>query len=350
MKTPSDSGAGPQHFEGHSHRNPHHDHHHLREASRRSLLGALALTALLMVAEVVASLLTGSLSLIAHAAHMVTDTASLGLALLAIRLANRPASALRTYGYNRAEILAAAVNVLLLWLFAGFIAWEAISRFGGDHQHGGHDHEFEGGTVLVMGVLAIVVRLAAARMLSRSRGNLNVEGALRHIVADVVASAGLVVSGILVLFFGEAEWVEIIDPLFSVLLVLLILFSSWQLLTSVFLVLIEGTPEHLDLYELCHDMEEVPGVTVIHDIHIWTVTSGYVALTAHVLADPDHAGDYDEMLRELRRIASKGHDIAHTTIQLETSVRDCTEDHHVDHLLRRQSERRRRKFLSGYIH
>ena len=309
------------------------------------------MTGVFMVVEIIAGLLSGSLSLLAHAGHMVTDTASLGLALFAVRLAGRPASARRTYGYNRAEILAAAFNALLMGLFAALILREAIERFSGGQEDGGHDHHLEGGTVLAMGVLGILVKLVAVHMLSRSsKRSLNVEGALRHVVVDVAASAALVVSGTLVLTFGEVEWVEIVDPLLSLLLVLLILASSWRLAVSVFIVLIEGTPEHIDLYKLCHDMEEVPGVTVIHDIHIWTVTSGYVALTAHVLADPDHAGDYDEMLRELRRIATEDHDIAHTTMQLETSVRDCTEDHHVDHLLQRQSDRRRGKFLSGYIH
>ena len=139
--------------------------------------------------------------------------------------------------------------------------------------------------------------------------------------------------------------VESVDPVLSLILVVLILGSSWQLASSVLLVLIEGTPEHLDLYRLCHDMEEIPGVTVVHDIHVWTVTSGYVSLTAHVLVDPDHEGDHNEMLRALRRIAREDHGIAHSTIQLETSVEDCDEDHHVDHLLQREKSRRNRRWI-----
>ena len=145
--------------------------------------------------------------------------------------------------------------------------------------------------------------------------------------------------------FGESEWVNGVDPVLSLILVVLILGSSWQLVSSVLLVLIEGTPEHLDLYRLCHDMEEIPGVTVVHDIHVWTVTSGYVSLTAHVLVDPDHDGDHNEMLRALHRIAREDHGIAHSTIQLETSVEDCDEDHHVDHLLQREKIRRNRRWI-----
>ena len=322
-----------------------HHHNEIREASRRSLLVAFALTALLMVAEIVGSIVSGSLSLLAHAGHMLNHVASYALALFAIRLAKRPASVHRTYGYNRAEILAAAANALLMWLFAAYIVWEVVNRVtAGGH---GHDHhEFEGGTVSVLGGLGIVVQLSIAYVLSRSsKRSLNVEGAMRHAVVDVLSSATLVVSGILVAVFGESEWVESVDPVLSLILVVLILGSSWQLASSVLLVLIEGTPEHLDLYRLCHDMEEIPGVTVVHDIHVWTVTSGYVSLTAHVLVDPDHEGDHNEMLRALRRIAREDHGIAHSTIQLETSVEDCDEDHHVDHLLQREKIRRNRRWI-----
>jgi cobalt-zinc-cadmium efflux system protein len=332
----------------------HHDHHEVREASRRSLLAALILTALLMVAEIVGGILAGSLSLLAHAGHMLMHVAAFALALFAIRLAKRPASVKRTYGYNRMEILAAAANVLLMWLFAAYIVWEAVNRFmdGGDdhgHDHGhshGHDHGFEGGTLTVMGIVGIVVKLAVVYVLSRSsRQSLNVEGAMRHAAVDVLSSVALVVSGLVVVAYEEASWVEYVDPALSLLLVLLVLGSSWQLASAVFLVLIEGTPKHLDVYRLCHDLEAVPGVTVVHDVHVWTVTSGYVSLTAHVLADPDYGGDYNDMLRELRRVAREGHGIAHSTIQLETSVEDCDEDHHVDHLLERERIRRDRRWI-----
>ncbi|MCY4492633.1 MAG: cation diffusion facilitator family transporter [Acidimicrobiaceae bacterium] len=335
-----------------------HQHDEIREASRRSLLAAFALTALLMVAEIVGSFVAGSLSLLAHAGHMLTHVASFGLALFAIRLAKRPASANRTYGYNRVEILAAAANALLMWLVAAYIVWEVIDGLAlggpdghGAHGHVGHDHhELEGGTISVLGGLGIVVQLLIVYVLSRSsKRSLNVEGAMRHAAVDVLASLALVVSGVLVLLFGESEWVERVDPVLSLILVVLILGSSWQLVSSVVLVLIEGTPEHLDLYRLCHDMEELPGVTLVHDIHVWTVTSGYISLTAHVLVDPDYQGDHNKLLRALRRIARELHGINHSTIQLETSVEDCDEDHHVDHLLQREKIRRNRRWIRTRI-
>ena len=300
------------------------------------------MTATFMVVEVIGGFLSGSLALVADAGHMLTDSASIALALFAIWLAKRPASAERTYGYNRAEILAAAVNALSLWLIAAWIVWEAIHRFVSPQ-------EIEGATVLIVGGIGLLVNLVAAYMLHSASGHsLNVEGALQHVLADLMGSVAVIVSAVIIILFG---W-NIVDPILSVLIALLIVFSSWHLVTSVLQVLVEGTPEDLDLYKLCHDMEEVPGVTVIHDVHAWTVTSGYVSLTAHVLADPDHAGDLDDMLRELRRIANEDHGIAHSTIQLETSVRGCTsEDHHVDHLLERQMARKKRKLaFFGHHH
>ena len=299
------------------------------------------MTSTFMVVEVIGGFLSGSLALVADAGHMLTDSASIGLALLAIWLAKRPASAERTYGYNRAEILAAAVNALSLWLIAAWIVWEAVHRFVSPQ-------EIEGGVVLVVGGIGLLVNLVAAYMLhGASEHSLNVEGALQHVIADLMGSVAVIVSALIVIFFG---W-SIVDPILSVLIALLILSSSWHLVTSVLQVLVEGTPEHLDLYKLCHDMEEVPGVTVIHDVHAWTVTSGYVSLTAHVLADPEHEGDLDDLLRELRRIANEEHGIAHTTIQLETSVRGCaSEDHHVDHLLERRMQRKKKRFAFGHHH
>lgn len=300
------------------------------------------MTASFMVVEVVFGFLSGSLALVADAGHMLTDSASIGLALFAIWIAKRPASAERTYGYNRAEILAAAVNALSLWLIAAWIIWEAIHRFISPA-------EIEGGLVLIVGFIGLLVNLVAAYMLhGASEHSLNVEGALQHVIADLMGSVAVVISAIVIMLTG---W-TMVDPILSVLIALLILSSSWSLVTSVLQVLVEGTPEHLDLYKLCADMEDVPGVTVIHDVHAWTVTSGYVSLTAHVLADPDHAGDLDDMLRQLRRVANEEHGIAHSTIQLETSVRGCnTEDHHVDHLLERQMARKKRKLaFFGHHH
>lgn len=310
------------------------------------LIGALTMTSLFMVVEAVVGFVSGSLALIADAGHMLTDSASLALALFAIAIAKRPASAERTYGYNRAEILAAAVNALSLWMISAWILWESIQRF-----IGWRDAQIEGGMVLIFGGIGMLVNIIAAYMLhGPSEYSLNVEGALQHVITDIMGSAGVLVSGIVILVFSDVEWIVLVDPFVSVLIALLIVLSSWNLLTSVLTVLIEGVPDHLDLYKLCAEVGDVPGVTFIHDVHAWTVTSGYVSLTMHVLVDPDHSGDHDDLLGELRRIATHEHGISHCTFQLEKSARGCTEDHHVNHLLKRESERKRRKFVFGHTH
>lgn len=313
------------------------EHHDLRETSRRSLVTALFLTATFMVVEAVGGFLSGSLALIADAEHMLTDSAAIALALFAIWLAKRPASAKRTYGYNRAEVLAAAANGIFLWLIAGWILWESIQRFI-------NPKEVEGDVVVIVGGIGLLVNLVVMYILHKpSERSLNVEGALQHVFADLMSSVGVVISGIVVILSG---W-SLVDPILSVLIALLIMLSSRHLLTAALTVLIEGTPEHVDLYKLCSEMEQVSGVTVVHDVHAWTVTSGYLALTAHVLVDPDHRGDFDEILRELRRIANEDHGFAHTTIQLETSVDGCSEDHHFNHLLQHKLRRKRRLFAFG---
>ena len=322
------------------------DRHERRETSRRVLVGALAMTCIFMVVEIVGGLLSGSLALIADAGHMLTDSASMALALFAIWLAKRPASAKRTFGNNRAEILAAAVNVVSLWLISVWIMWEAINRF-----IDWREAEVEGATVLLVGGIGMLVNIAAAYMLrGSSKHSLNVKGALQHVMADIMGSVGVLVAGFIILVWRDVEWIVIVDPIISVLIVLLILISSWNLARTVLTVLMEGVPDNLDLHKLCADMENVPGVTDIHDVHAWTVTSGFVSLTAHVVADPDHPTDQEELLGEIRRIAQQEHDITHTTIQLETSGSGCTEDHCGADLLLSKKDRRRRRFLSGHPH
>ncbi|MCY4629684.1 MAG: cation diffusion facilitator family transporter, partial [bacterium] len=158
--------------------------------------------------------------------------------------------------------------------------------------------------------------------------SVNVEGAFQHVMADLYGSVGVVVSGILIRTLG---W-NISDPILSVVLSLLIFYNSLGLVRKVFHVLMEGTPHHLDVYKLCHDIESLEGVTVIHDVHAWSISADEELLTAHVLIDPDWTGDVQELLEEVRRIAYEDHELTHVTIQLETSTRNCKERHHVGHL------------------
>ena len=299
---------------------PGHAHDH-RSASRRSLSIALALIMVYMVVEVVGGLVSGSLALLADAGHMLTDGAAIGLALLAIWVSGRPASIEQTFGFHRTEILAAMLNALSLWLISALIFFEASRRFNDDLQ-------VDGGLMLGVGAVGLLVNLAAAWALHRSSGeSLNVEGAFLHVVADLLGSVAVVAGGILVLAF---EW-NIADPIFGIVIGVLILASSLRLLWKVVHVLMEGTPSHLDLHHLCQRLEELEGVTGVHDIHAWTITTGYDALSAHVTADPTVMQDPNPVLQALRDIASSEFGIGHVTIQLEDSKDGCVEDHHIEH-------------------
>ena len=309
----------------HAHDHGGHDHtHELRLASRRSLLIALSLISTYMVAEVIGGFLSGSLALIADAGHMLTDAAAIVMALVAMWIADKEASIDRTFGYQRAEVLAALANTFALWLIAGWILFEAY------HRAFTEDVEIRGWVVLPVGVGGLIINLIVAWILHRSsQHSMNVEGAFQHVLADLLGSVGVIISAIFVLTLG---WV-IVDPILSVVIAALIVWSSRHLMTTVIQVLLEGVPKHIDVYKLCSDIEDVEGVTIIHDVHVWTITSGSEAFTAHILVDPAYSGD--EVKQILERIQDITHDqygIDHCTIQVEQSVSKCNENHHVDHL------------------
>jgi cobalt-zinc-cadmium efflux system protein len=322
----------PANSSGHS----HHDHSHshdpmdeLRGASIRALTIAMIMKLGYMLVDIVGGVLAGSLSLLAHAGHMFTDAASIGLALFAVHFAARAATAQRTFGYHRAEILAALVNALTLWVVSTLVLLEAYDRITGGIA-GDHDHDVEGGLMLIIGAVGFGINALVAWMLHASaRHSVNVEAAYRHVIADLLGSVAVVVSAILVWAY---DW-DIADPISGAVVAILILLSTWHLLSKVIHVLLEGVPAHIDVYRLCSTIEDLPGVTVVHDIHVWTLTPGYEALTAHVLVDPEHGGDHDAMLDRIRHIAYEDFGIGHITIQLETSAANCAEDHHVDHLM-----------------
>ena len=311
-----------------------------RDASRKSLITALILTTTFMVIEVIGGLASGSLALISDAGHMLTDSAAIGLALFAMWAADRPTSARRTFGFYRTEFLAALFNALSLWAIVGWIFYEAIRRIDGEI-------DVEGGLMLIVGAAGLLVNVLVAFVLHRQSGySLNVKGAFLHVLADLLGSVAVVISGIFVITVG---W-DIVDPIISMFIGVLILFSSWNLVSEVFHVLIDGTPEDVDVYKLCHDIEEVEGVTVIHDIHVRTISTGFLSMTAHVLADPaSDSLEAENQLRSIREIV-KRHGIQHATIQLEHSVEGCDlESHHVDHLMATEMEVRKRSKLVNFF-
>ena len=299
----------------------------LRQSSRRSLAVALALIGGFMVAEVIGGIMSGSLALLADAGHMLTDAAAIGLAILALWIASRPASIGRTFGYHRTEVLAAMFNALSLWVIAAWITYEAIRRLSNTSEI-----SIEGWLMATVGGIGLAVNLVAASVLHRgAKRSLNVEGAFKHVLADLMGSVAVVISAIVILTSG---WV-IIDPILSLAIAGLIVFSSRRLVWKTVNVLLEGTPEHIDLYRLCSDLEDVEGVSLVHDVHVWTISSNYDSLTAHVLIDPSYTGDAEETLESLRRIARQNYGIQHVTLQMDRSIEDCDEDHHLGHLTAR---------------
>ena len=282
-----------------------HDHGERLEADRRRLGIALVLILGFMVVEVVGGLVANSLALLADAGHMVTDAASLGLALAAAWLAATPATPQRSFGLRRAEILAALVNGVLLLAIAGWIAVAAIGRLG-------DPPETLGGWMLVVGVLGLMVNVAAAAVTAGGRhGSMNVRAAYRHVIADLLGSAGVVVAGVIVLTTG---W-RYADPLVALAIAVLIAASSWSILRESIGVLLEETPRDIDAEEVGQAMVGHAGVHEVHDLHIWTITSGFPALSAHVLVDP--GADCHAVRRELEHVLAERFSLTHTTLQVE---------------------------------
>ena len=286
---------------------PHsHGDDEQRLGDRRALRGALALVAAFALVEVVAGYAAGSLALLADAGHMLGDAGSLGLALFAAWLGSRPASPERTFGYRRAEILAALANGVALVAIAIWIIVEALQRLR-------DPVEPSGGWVFVVGLVGLALNLGAASLLHR-RGSesLNVQGALRHVLADALGSLGVIAAGAIVLLTG---W-SYADPLVALAIAVLVLGSSWTLLRDSVAILLEGTPRELDAEEIGRAMIGVPGVREVHDLHVWTITSGRDALSAHVRHA--RAAAPAELLRSLRAKLHDQFGVDHLTIQMET--------------------------------
>ena len=282
-----------------------HDHSHARSGSRRALALALAITAIYTVVEVVGGLATGSLALLADAVHMLSDNVALALALFAVWLAERPATPERTYGYKRAEVLAALANGVALVALAIWIFYEAFQRFR-------DPPDVLGGWVLVIGLVGVAVNLVAGLVLFRGRsGNLNVEAAFRHVVADILGSIGVVAAGVIILATG---WLEA-DPLVSGLIGVLVLVSSWSILRDSTAILLEAAPSGIDTRAVGDRLARAPGVVEVHDLHIWTITSGFPALSAHVLVG--RGEDCHARRIELARLLHDEFGIEHTTLQVD---------------------------------
>jgi cobalt-zinc-cadmium efflux system protein len=276
-----------------------------REDSRRRMWVALAINLGLFVIEVVGGILAGSLAVLADAGHLLSDVASIVLALVAARLASLPASGQRTFGYMRSEVLAALVNGLLLVAVSVGIGVAAVGRLS-------DPPEIEGGAVLALGVLGLLGNVAATLVLARGeRADLNLEGVLRHSAADALGSFGVVIAGLVVLLGGS----DIVDPIVGILISILVLLSSWRLIKEPFEVLMEAAPANLDVEEVGGSICGVEGVRSVHDLHVWTVTAGFGAIAAHVVVA--RGADRDLVRQGLELLLRERYGIEHTTLQIE---------------------------------
>jgi cobalt-zinc-cadmium efflux system protein len=283
---------------GHSHATGH------RAADRRRLAWTLVLVALYAGAEVAGGLATNSLALLADAGHMVSDAAALGLALFALWMAGKPGSAQHTYGYRRVEILAALANGAALLAVAVFIVVEAIGRFR-------QPPEVEAPLMMAIAAGGLLVNGVALAVLHGGRdSSLNLRGAWLHVAGDALGSVQALVAGGLIWAF---DW-RLADPIVSVLISLLVVWSGWKLLAETLSVLMEQAPRHIDVKRVEEAIAGVPGVREVHDLHVWTITSGMEAMSVHVVA-PDR--EASPLLRDIRASMHSGFGIDHVTVQVE---------------------------------
>jgi len=284
-------------------------HAHRQTAAARSrgrLTATLALTCGFLVVEVVGALWSGSLALLADAGHMLADAGGLALALFAIWIAGRPPTPAKTYGYYRAEILAALINALVLLVVAGGILVETYRRFLTPPA-------ILGGPMLGVATVGLVVNLACAGLLhGAAEGSLNVRAAYLEVLGDALSSLGVVLAAVAVVLTG---W-TLADPLVSGAIALVIVPRTWGLLRQAVNVLLEGTPAHLNLAEIEDAICSVAGVRRVHDLHVWTLTSEREAMSAHVVVDD--VRDSERLLETLHAVLHARFGIDHTTIQLET--------------------------------
>ena len=278
------------------------------DGSRRAMVIALILTSTFIVVEVIGGILANSLALLADAGHMVSDAAALALSVFAIWMASHPHTEQRTFGFHRAEILAALVNGSALLFIASFITWKAIERLREAPQ-------IASTPMMVVAVSGLIINLTAAWVLGHRREqSLNVRGAFLHVLSDALGSVGVILAAGAIALTG---WTAA-DAIVSILISMLILAAGWRLVRETVSVLLEITPRHVDAQQVRADLETVPGVEGVHDLHIWTVTSGFVSLSCHAQLASD--SEADDVLRRATAMLRRRYEISHVTIQPETSV------------------------------
>ncbi|MCF6093036.1 cation diffusion facilitator family transporter [Microaerobacter geothermalis] len=299
-------GLGHSHHHGHDHGH-NHDHAHVRTTNKKLLTIALLITISFMIAEIIGGILSNSLALLSDAGHMFSDAFSLALSLIAIRFTTKPPTPQRTYGFYRFEILAAFINGVTLAVIAVYIYFEAYQRIISPP-------EVQGNTMLLIAFIGLLANIAAAWVLTRGNTaeNLNMRSAFLHVLGDMLGSIGAIAAGLLIMFF---DW-YIADPVISIIVATLILFSGWRVTKESVHILIEGSPKHIDVNELNDKLHTIKGVVSIHDLHLWTITSGMESLSCHIVIDPD--ADPQQILLASKKLIHDAYGIDHVTLQLET--------------------------------
>lgn len=277
---------------------------HAHGGERRALGVALALVAGFAGVEAVVGVAAGSLALLADAAHMLSDGLALGLALAAVWLARRPATPERSFGWHRAEVLAALLNALVLVGLGGWIVWEAVGRLS-------EPPDVTGGWILAAGAVGLAVNVGVVRVLHGAGSGLNVRAARLHVLADLASSAGVVVAGVIVVATGWGY----ADPIAALVIGVLVVASTGRVLRETVDVLLEGAPAGMDAREVSSAICSTVGVVGVHDLHLWTITSGFPALSAHVLVAP--GADCHAIRRELEGVLRDSFGLTHTTLQVE---------------------------------
>lgn len=300
------------------------EHNHSHHQNKKTLLIAFVIITAFMIVEAIGGYLTNSLALLADAGHMLSDSISLGVAYLAFTVGEKAADQMKTYGYKRFEILAAVFNGATLVLIALYIFYEAYHRLMAPP-------EIATTGMLFIAVIGLLVNVFVAWILMRggdTKGNLNLRAAFLHVLSDLLGSLGAITAALLILFFGFT-WA---DPLASVFVAVLVLISGWRVTREAVHVLMEGTPKNVDLDQVADAIKAVPGVSSIHDLHVWSITSGRNAMSGHVVIKESMSlQESQSILREIERTLSKLK-IGHVTVQLET------QDHPHEDTIRCQPE------------
>lgn len=283
-----------------------HDERRLASADRRLVI-ALVIVSVMLVAEVIGGILSNSLALLSDAGHMLVDALALGMSLVAMRIARRPPTSTRTFGYHRVEIMAALTNGVVLFVTAGAIFYQAYQRFSDPPP-------VEVGLMVGVAIIGLIANLVGIKLLrTASRGSLNIRAALWHIIGDTISSVGVIAAGAIIYFTG---WL-VVDSIIAMVIGGIILWGAVRLVRDSSDILLEAVPRHIEIERVIETIKKVPGVENVHDIHVWTITSGIYALSAHLLIQDQMVSRSAEIVRMVNDNVATAFNIGHTTLQIE---------------------------------